>query len=157
MALPFVVALRGYDMRQVESLFAEVDEAVAADSAVLRAAARDTLRATTLRRRLRGYAPRDVDAAIAQRLAALAQPGTPSGPTRPPAITPLPFVVALGGYDMRQVESLFAEVDEAVAADSAVLRAAARDTLRTATLRRRLRGYACRAVDDAVAERLRAL
>ncbi|MEU5671989.1 hypothetical protein ACGF3C_33030 [Micromonospora sp. NPDC047762] len=69
----------------------------------------------------------------------------------------LPFVVTLRGYDMRQVESLFAEVDEAVASDSAVLRAAARDALRATTLRRRLRGYACRAVDDAVAERLRTL
>lgn len=71
MALPFVVALRGYDMRQVEGLFAEVDEALAADSAVLRAAARDALRAATLRRRLRGYEVQQVDAAIDERIRAL--------------------------------------------------------------------------------------
>jgi DivIVA domain-containing protein len=74
MELPFVVALRGYDMRQVESLFAEVDGALATDSAVSRAAARDALRAASLRRRLRGYDVREVDAAIDQRLAALALP-----------------------------------------------------------------------------------
>ena len=157
MALPFVVTLRGYDMRQVEALFAEVDAALAADSAVLRAAARDALRATTLRRRIRGYAPGDVDAAIAQWLVALAIPGTRSAPARPVATTQVPFAVTVGGYDMRQVESLFAEVDAALAADSAVLRAAARDALRATILRRGLRGYARRAVDDAVAERLRAL
>ncbi|MGW0217777.1 hypothetical protein ACWDXH_25630 [Micromonospora chokoriensis] len=72
MQLPFVVTLRGYDMRQVESLFAEVDRALATDSAVLRAAARDVLRAASLRRRLRGYDIRAVDAAIDQRLADLA-------------------------------------------------------------------------------------
>ncbi|MEU8220527.1 hypothetical protein AB0C47_32710 [Micromonospora taraxaci] len=72
MQLPFVVTLRGYDMRQVDCLFAEVDGALATDSAVLRAAARDALRAASLRRRLRGYDIRAVDAAIDQRLAALA-------------------------------------------------------------------------------------
>ncbi|MEU7919131.1 hypothetical protein [Micromonospora zamorensis] len=72
MELPFVVALRGYDMRQVENLFAEVDGALATDSAVSRAAARDALLAASLRRRLRGYDVREVDAAIDQRLAALA-------------------------------------------------------------------------------------
>ncbi|WP_327041436.1 hypothetical protein OG400_30495 [Micromonospora ureilytica] len=71
MELPFVVALRGYDMRQVESLFAEADAALATDSAVARAAARDALRAATLRRRLRGYDVRQVDAAIDERLRAL--------------------------------------------------------------------------------------
>lgn len=71
MELPFVVALRGYDMRQVESLFAEVDGALATDSAVSRAASRDALRAASLRRRLRGYDVRQVDAAIDERLRAL--------------------------------------------------------------------------------------
>ncbi|MGW3888702.1 hypothetical protein ACWD69_08445 [Micromonospora chokoriensis] len=51
MELPFVVTLRGYDMHEVESLFAEVDGALATDSPVLRAAARDALRAASLRRR----------------------------------------------------------------------------------------------------------
>ncbi|MGW3783790.1 hypothetical protein ACWD5Z_04350 [Micromonospora chokoriensis] len=72
MTLPFDRALRGYDMRQVESLFAEVDRALATDSAASRAAARDVLRAASLERRLRGYEMRQVDAAIDQRLADLA-------------------------------------------------------------------------------------
>ncbi|MDG4840434.1 hypothetical protein O7631_28245 [Micromonospora sp. WMMD967] len=72
MTLPFELALRGYDMRQVESLFAEVDGALATDTPVSRAAARDALRAASLRRRFRGYDIRAVDAAIDQRLAALA-------------------------------------------------------------------------------------
>ncbi|GAB4104295.1 hypothetical protein AB0C50_32405 [Micromonospora taraxaci] len=80
MTLPFDLALRGYDMRQVESLFAEVDGALATDSAVSRAAARDALRAASLRRRLRGYEMRQVDAAIDERLAALALPDARSGP-----------------------------------------------------------------------------
>ncbi|WBB75376.1 hypothetical protein O7602_07635 [Micromonospora sp. WMMD1128] len=67
MALPFVVTLRGYDMRQVERLLARADEALAADSQATRASARDTLRTATLRRALRGYARRDVDSAIAER------------------------------------------------------------------------------------------
>ncbi|MEV1112870.1 DivIVA domain-containing protein [Micromonospora sp. NPDC049751] len=80
MTLPFELALRGYDMRQVESLLAEVDRALATDSAASRAAARDALRAASFRRRLRGYEIQQVDAAIDQRLAALALPGTHDGP-----------------------------------------------------------------------------
>ncbi|MFY1616570.1 hypothetical protein [Micromonospora sp. WMMD736] len=80
MTLPFDLAVRGYDMRQVESLLAKVDEALATDSAVARAAARDALRAAGLRRRLRGYEVRQVDAALDQRLAALALPDTHGGP-----------------------------------------------------------------------------
>ncbi|MGC4811663.1 hypothetical protein ACLQ29_14165 [Micromonospora sp. DT228] len=80
MKLPFETALRGYDMRAVESLFAEVDRALAIDSAVSRAAARDVLRGASLRRRLRGYEMGQVDAAIDQRLASLALPDIPSGP-----------------------------------------------------------------------------
>ncbi|WFE41388.1 hypothetical protein [Micromonospora sp. WMMD998] len=155
MALPFVVTLRGYDMRQVEDLFARADEALAADSPVSRASARDTLRTADLRLRLRGYAVREVDDALAQRLRALAC-GAPneSVPERSATVAPLPFTVTVGGYDMRQVESLLAQADEALAADSQATRASARDTLRTATLRRALRGYARRDVDAAITERL---
>ncbi|MBY8872714.1 hypothetical protein K7640_12800 [Micromonospora sp. PLK6-60] len=159
MALPFVVTLRGYDMGQVEELFAQVDAALAADSEVLRAAARDALRAADLRRRVRGYAPHEVDDAVAQRLAALAFPAGWNGPVPPRAapVAPVGFVVTAGGYDIRQVDRLFAQADAALAADSHAVRVAARDALRTTVLRRRLRGYERRAVADAVAERLQAL
>ncbi|MGC4772481.1 DivIVA domain-containing protein [Micromonospora sp. DT44] len=89
MTLPFELALRGYDMRQVESLFAKVDEALTADSALARAAARDALRAASFRRRLRGYDMWQVDAAIDQRLAALALPDTHDGPASPTGIPPV--------------------------------------------------------------------
>ncbi|MFC0003630.1 hypothetical protein [Micromonospora siamensis] len=159
MVLPFVVTLRGYDMRQVEGLFTEVDRALAGDSEVARAAARDALRSAGLRRRIRGYAPGEVDAAIAHRQEALSSLGgrLRPVPVRPAADTPAPFTVVVGGYDIRQVDDLLATADRALAADSAVARAAARDALRSADLRRGLRGYARRAVDEAVAERLRAL
>lgn len=66
-------------------------------------------------------------------------------------------MIALRGYDMRQVDALLAQADQALASDSETLRQSARDALHTATFRQRLRGYARREVDDAVAQRLRAL
>jgi DivIVA domain-containing protein len=68
-----------------------------------------------------------------------------------------PFMIALRGYDMRQVDALLAQADQALASDTEVLRRSARDVLRTATFRQRVRGYDRREVDDAVAQRLRAL
>jgi DivIVA domain-containing protein len=67
------------------------------------------------------------------------------------------FLIALRGYDMQQVDALLAQADEGLASDSEALRRSARDALRTATFRQRLRGYATREVDDAIAQRLRAL
>jgi DivIVA domain-containing protein len=70
-ASPFMIALRGYDMRQVDALLGQADEALASESETLRAYARNALRNATFTLRLRGYAPREVDDAIAQRLPAL--------------------------------------------------------------------------------------
>jgi len=66
-----MIALRGYDMRQVDALLAQADVALASDSETLRASARDALRKATFNQRLRGYARREVDAAVLQRLHAL--------------------------------------------------------------------------------------
>jgi len=70
-ASPFMIALRGYDIRQVGALLAQADEALASESETLRAYARKALRNATFTLRLRGYAPREVDDAVAQRLRAL--------------------------------------------------------------------------------------
>jgi hypothetical protein len=70
---------------------------------------------------------------------------------------PSSFVVSLRGYDMRQVDALIAQADEALASGSEAQRTAARDALAAAALEVRPRGYVRGEVDDAVAERLRAL
>jgi DivIVA domain-containing protein len=66
-------------------------------------------------------------------------------------------MIALRGYDMRQVDAMLAQADEALASESETLRASARDALRHANFPQRLRGYARSEVDDAVAQRLQAL
>jgi hypothetical protein len=71
MASPFTITLRGYDVRQVDALLAQADEALTSGSETLRTSARNVLRTTTFNLRLRGYAPREVDDAVAQRLRAL--------------------------------------------------------------------------------------
>ena len=71
MASPFMIALRGYDMRQVDALLTQADQALASNSETLRSSARNALRTTTFRQRLRGHARREVHDAVAQRLRAL--------------------------------------------------------------------------------------
>ena len=67
------------------------------------------------------------------------------------------FLVALRGYDMKQVDKVLAQADEAIASESDDVRSAARETLRTASFKERLRGYARIEVDDAIQERLKRL
>jgi DivIVA domain-containing protein len=67
-ASSFMVALRGYDMAQVDQLLAQADEALSSGSETLRASARDALRNTRFRERLRGYARHEVEHAVEQRL-----------------------------------------------------------------------------------------
>lgn len=67
------------------------------------------------------------------------------------------FLIALRGYDTKQVDKVLAQADEALASDSGSLREAAREALRTVSFRERLRGYARIEVDDAVQERLKRL
>ncbi|MFC7546621.1 DivIVA domain-containing protein [Plantactinospora sp. GCM10030261] len=71
MAESFTVALRGYDMKQVDALLAQADEALAGDSGVARAAARHALQTTTFTVRLRGYARAEVTEAVTRRMRSL--------------------------------------------------------------------------------------
>ncbi|MCO8269050.1 DivIVA domain-containing protein [Actinoplanes sp. TRM 88003] len=72
MAAPFMIALRGYDMGQVDAVLRQADDALASGSATLRAAARSALQSVEFRERFRGYARIEVDRAIEERLQQLA-------------------------------------------------------------------------------------
>ncbi|MBE1490557.1 DivIVA domain-containing protein [Plantactinospora soyae] len=68
----FIVALRGYDMKQVRALLRQGEAALASDSPAERAAAAEALRRPTFTVRLRGYDRQQVEAYIgllAERLA----------------------------------------------------------------------------------------
>ncbi|MCA2215324.1 hypothetical protein [Jidongwangia harbinensis] len=60
----FVVALRGYDMAEVDDAFGRAEAATRSNDVFVRAAAREALRATTFRVRIRGYARAEVDRAV---------------------------------------------------------------------------------------------
>jgi hypothetical protein len=65
MARDFTTVLRGYEKKQVDSVFGRVVEALAdGGDAAQRAAARDTLRAATFDIALRGYDRFEVDDAV---------------------------------------------------------------------------------------------
>ncbi|MGC9669359.1 hypothetical protein ACNTMW_22735 [Planosporangium sp. 12N6] len=70
----FMIALRGYDMAQVDQLLSQADDALSSGSETLRASAREALRSTRFRQRLRGYARHQVERAVEQRLRLLGQP-----------------------------------------------------------------------------------
>ena len=72
MVAPFLIALRGYDMRQVDAALQQADEALASGSASLRAAARTALQEVKFTSRIRGYARIEVDQAVKERLQQLA-------------------------------------------------------------------------------------
>jgi DivIVA domain-containing protein len=56
-----MIALRGYDMAQVDQLLAQADRASGTDSEALRTSASEELRSACFRQRLRGYDRRQVD------------------------------------------------------------------------------------------------
>jgi hypothetical protein len=68
-----------------------------------------------------------------------------------------PFMIALRGYDIKEVDGVLAQADEALASGSETRRASAREALRAANFRVRLRGYDRGAVDEAVRDRLKQL
>ncbi|MDG4833581.1 DivIVA domain-containing protein [Solwaraspora sp. WMMD1047] len=68
-----------------------------------------------------------------------------------------PFMIALRGYDIKEVDGVLAQADEALASGSESLRASAREALQSAAFRTRLRGYDRREVDDAMRDRLNRL
>ncbi|MGX6607048.1 DivIVA domain-containing protein [Micromonosporaceae bacterium Da 78-11] len=68
MTQPFMTALRGYDMAQVEALLKHVDDALASGSEAHRATAREMIEAVQFRQRFRGYARHEVDQAVKERL-----------------------------------------------------------------------------------------
>jgi DivIVA domain-containing protein len=68
MAEPFMTALRGYDMAQVDTVLQQADEALESGSDTLRASAREVLQDVRFKLRLRGYARHQVDRAVRERL-----------------------------------------------------------------------------------------
>jgi len=68
MAGPFMTAIRGYDMAQVDAVLKQADEALASGSEALRATARAVIQDVQFRERFRGYARHEVDRAVRQRL-----------------------------------------------------------------------------------------
>lgn len=67
----FMIALRGYDMAEVDRLIARGEQAAASSNIGLRATMRAELSSAHLRRRIRGYAPHQVDRAIKDLMARL--------------------------------------------------------------------------------------
>ncbi|GAA2478912.1 hypothetical protein [Winogradskya humida] len=72
MPTKFLIAMRGYDIRQVDRLLASADEAIASGSEAQRDSAREALTNPEFTQRLRGYARIEVDEAIRDRLTKLA-------------------------------------------------------------------------------------
>ncbi|GGL00899.1 DivIVA domain-containing protein [Mangrovihabitans endophyticus] len=68
MAEAFMIALRGYDMAQVDALLQQADDALASGSETLRSTARRAIQDAQFRQRLRGYARYQVDQALRDRL-----------------------------------------------------------------------------------------
>jgi DivIVA domain-containing protein len=58
------------------------------------------------------------------------------------------FTVVLRGYDVKEVDALVRDVDEALASDDVVLRTSVGERLRRAAFRVSLRGYDRGQVDD---------
>ena len=65
---PFLVAMRGYDIHQVDTVMSRAAQAVTSDDESLRLAARRALRSTDFTVKLRGYSRPQVDQAIEQYL-----------------------------------------------------------------------------------------
>nr|MDT0663515.1 DivIVA domain-containing protein [Micromonospora sp. DSM 115978] len=72
MQFAFTIVLRGYDIAEVDRVLTQADEAVSSGSDSLRSAAREVLRDTNFRMRLRGYDRSQVDEAIRDRTKRLA-------------------------------------------------------------------------------------
>lgn len=155
MTSPFTVVLRGYDRGEVDRLLGQVDAALASSDEALQASARELLRKPDLTVVLRGYARDEVENAVRDRQNRLGS--TVSGWTSSIPRAPAMFVVTLRGYDMAQVDDVFARVDAVLQADSAFARAAARDLLRSVDFAVRMRGYVRADVDRAVQEKLQQL
>lgn len=61
----FLIALRGYDMKEVDALLAEVEAAVLSEDPARRALAAETLRQATFKIKWRGYDRMQVDGYLA--------------------------------------------------------------------------------------------
>jgi hypothetical protein len=68
MAHAFMIALRGYDMNQVEQVVTQAEHALASGNETARASARQALTDANFTGRLRGYARVEVDRAVEQLL-----------------------------------------------------------------------------------------
>lgn len=64
MMTEFMIALRGYDIDEVDRLVAKGEAAATSDDVEFRSAVKAQLNSARLRRRFRGYAPHQVDRAI---------------------------------------------------------------------------------------------
>ena len=138
MAWAFEMAMRGYSRGEVDELLRRVTANQVTASEV---------REVRFSKQTRGYAPRDVDAAITQILQDLERrnetPITPGGGQKAWA-----FELAFRGYSRREVDELLARVTAKQVTASEV---------REAQFSRQMRGYSPRDVDAAIAEILRDL
>jgi DivIVA domain-containing protein len=129
----FNIAMRGYSRREVDELLARVTakQATAAE-----------VREARFSKQTRGYAPRDVDAAITAILQELEQENQP--PTTPEVgRVAWAFTMAMPGYSRREVDELLARV---------VAKQATAAEVREARFSKQARGYAPRDVNAALTE-----
>ncbi|RKN48266.1 DivIVA domain-containing protein [Micromonospora endolithica] len=155
----FPVMLRGYDRREVDSIFTPAIAALAATDPRVRAEAAAALRRANPTVALRGYGRAQVDSAITRIVGQLEGPPGPVADSRPPG-EPDPvaeFAVALRGYDTAAVDRLVDQVCRALASESAIARAEAATAIRAATFTTGLRGYDKRQVDRFLDQAARAL
>ena len=133
MAWEFEIAMRGYSRREVDDLLARV---------VAKQATASDVRQARFSKQTRGYAPRDVDAAIAAILQDLEQENQP--PTAPEVgSVRWAFKMGMPGYSRREVDDLLARV---------VAKQVTASEVRDARFSKQMRGYAPHDVNAALAE-----
>ena len=133
MAWAFNIAMRGYSRREVDDLLARVTAKQATASEV---------REARFSKQTRGYAPRDVDAALAEIRQDLEQRDQPPAA---PAVgrASWAFKLAVPGYSRREVDELLARV---------VAKQVTASEVREARFAKQARGYAPSDVNAALAE-----
>lgn len=137
MAWQFTMAMRGYSRPEVDALLARV---------VAKQVTADDVRQARFSKQTRGYAPRDVDAAIAEILRDLEENPSPIAPADSRAAWQ--FTMAMGGYSRREVDELLARVNAKDVTASEV---------RQVRFNKQARGYTPREVDAAIAQILQEL
>ncbi len=146
MTAGFMVAMRGYDMAQVDRLLARAEQALASADPHLRSTVGQELQTAHFRDRLRGYARHQVDHKIEHLIQELGAGQQVSAQNDKAA----GFMIMMRGYDMAQVDQILARAEQALASADPHLRSTVGQELQTAHFRDRLRGYARHQVDHKI-------